>query len=192
MSTAPSRGFTPQEYLELERKAQTKSEFYRGEIRARDTSNVWRTTIGGNILALIWWQLRGRTAKVYSSDMRIKVGRVLAYLYPDVSSLCHQPQFEDEQVDTLTNPQVLVEVLSPTTENYDRGGKFELYWQIESLREYLVVAQDRVFVEHHARQDDGSWRLVDYRDKDDELLLDSIDCRLRLADVYEKVEFPTK
>lgn len=190
MSAVPTKRYTPQEYLELERQAETKSDYCRGEILARDRPNVWRATISGNILAIIWWQIRGQIVEVYSSDMRATVPRRSFYTYPDVSAVRGEPQFDDEYHDTLVNPQVLVEVLSPTTEDYDRGGKFELYRQIESLREYIVVAQDRVFVEHHTRQDDGSWKLVDFRNKDDQLVSEIIDCRLHLQDVYEKVEFP--
>ena len=190
MSTAPTKKYTPQEYLELERKAETKSYFYRGKIRARPPSNERHCLVAGNLSALIWNQRRDRPCEVFNSDMRVKVDWSGLYTYPDLSALCGDPEFDDEHLDTLLNPTLLVEVLSPSTEDYDRGGKFELYRQIPSLKEYLVVAQDRVFVEHPAKCDDGSWRLVDYRSLEDELTLGSIECRLRLADVYERVEFP--
>lgn len=189
MSTVPTPRYTPQEYLELERKAQTKSEFYRGEIFAMSGASKEHNAIAANVLALIWNQFRGRPCQVYGSDMRVKVDWSGLYTYPDVSALCGEAEFDDEHVDTLLNPQVLVEVLSPSTEDYDRGGKFELYRQLPSLRDYVVVAQDRIFVEHHTRQDDGSWRLVDFRDKSDEIAIEGIDCRLRLEDVYDKVSF---
>ena len=189
MSSVPTKRYTPQEYLELERKAETKSEYYRGEIFAMSGASRVHNLLAGNLFALIWSQLRGRPCVVFSSDMRVKVDWSGLYTYPDLSALCGEPEFDDEQLDTLLNPNLLIEVLSPSTEDYDRGGKFELYRQIPSLQDYVVVAQDRVFVEHHTRSDDGSWRLVDYRSPDDELLLKSIDCRLRLAEVYERVEF---
>ena len=190
MSTVPTKRYTPQEYLELERKAETKSEYYRGEIFAMSGASRAHNRIAMNLSALVWNQLRGRPCDVFGSDMRVKVEISGLYTYPDLSALCGEPQFDDEHTDTLLNPSVLVEVLSPSTEDYDRGGKFELYRQIESLREYVVVAQDRLLVEHHTRQDDGSWRLVDYKDKGGELHLASIECRLRLEDIYDKVEFP--
>ena len=190
MSSVPTKRYTPQEYLALERKAETKSEYYRGEIFAMSGASRIHNLISGNLFALIWNQLRGRACVVFNSDMRVKVDWSGLYTYPDVSALCGEPEFDDEHVDTLLNPSVLVEVLSPSTEDYDRGGKFELYRQIPSLRDYLVVAQDRVFVEHHTRSDDGSWRLVDHRALEDELVLCSIGCSLKLRDIYDKVEFP--
>jgi Uma2 family endonuclease len=121
--------------------------------------------------------------------MRVRVSFAGLYTYSDISAVCGEPEFDDGQFDTLLNPLVLVEVLSPSTEDYDQGKRFELYRQLPSLREYLVIAQDRLFVEHYVRQDDNSWRLTDRDDKSQMLDLASIGCRLLLADVYDKVDF---
>jgi Uma2 family endonuclease len=188
MSTVAVRRLSPQEYLAIERRTQTKSEYYRGEMFAMSGASRQHVAISANILAIIWTQFRGRTCQVYGSDMRVKVEASGLYTYPDVSATCDTPRFDDEHLDTLLNPRVLVEVLSPSTAGYDRGEKFELYRKLESLQEYLVVAPDRVFVEHHVRQDDGSWKLNDYGVASDVVTLASIQCQLPLADVYDKVE----
>lgn len=189
MSTVPVRRLTPQEYLAIERRAPTKSEYYRGEMFAMSGASRQHVRVTGNTFALIWNQLRDRRCEVFNSDMRVKVSFSGLYTYPDASVACGQAEFDDGNFDTLLNPLVIVEVLSPSTEDYDRGKKFELYRQLPSLREYLIVAQDRVFVEHHVRQDDDSWRLTDHSDPAQTLQLSSINCRLPLADVYDKVEF---
>lgn len=189
MSTAPMRRLTPAEYLAIERSAATKSEFHRGEMFAMSGASRNHVRIATNVQGLIWQHVRGKPCEVFNNDMRVKVNASGLYTYPDVSAVCGEPQFEDSHVDTLLNPLVIVEVLSPSTEDYDRGKKFELYRQLPSLREYLVVAQDRVFVEHHARQEDDSWLLTDHSDTARSLYLASIDCRLPLTDVYDKVEF---
>jgi Uma2 family endonuclease len=188
MSTVAVRRLSPQEYLAIERRASTKSEYYRDEMFAMSGASKEHVVISGNIHALLWNQFRGRKCQVYGSDMRVKVEASGLYTYPDVSATCDTPRFDDEHLDTLLNPRVLVEVLSPTTAGYDRGEKFELYRKLESLQEYLVVAQDRVFVEHHVRQSDGSWKLNDYGVASDIVTLASIQCQLPLADVYDKVE----
>jgi Uma2 family endonuclease len=189
MSSVPDRRLTPHEYLAIERRAPTKSEYYRGEMFAMSGASEEHNLIAGNVFGLIWQQFRGRPCKVYSGDMRVKVDFSGLYTYPDVVAVCGDAQFEDEQFDTLLNPLVLVEVLSPSTQGYDRVQKFKLYRQLPSLQEYLIIAQDRLFVEHFARQDDGSWRLTDHHDKSQTLELPSINCRLSLADVYDKVDF---
>jgi Uma2 family endonuclease len=189
MSTVPVHRLTPQEYLAIERLAPTKSEFYRGEMFAMSGASEEHNLIAGNVFGSLWQQFRGRSCKVYSGDMRVKVDFSGLYTYPDVVAICGDSRFEDDTFDTLLNPLVIVEVLSPSTEDYDRGKKFELYRQLPSLREYLVIAQDRVFVEHYVREADDSWRLTDHNDKSHSLELSSISCRLLLADVYDKVEF---
>jgi Uma2 family endonuclease len=188
MSTVPVRRLTSQEYLAIERRAPTKSEYYHGKMFAMSGASRRHVRISTSIVSLLWSQLRDRPCEVYNSDMRVKVSFSGLYTYPDASVVCGQAEFDDENVDTLLNPLVVIKVLSPSTEDYDRGKKFELYRQLPSLREYLVVAQDRVFVEHHVRQDDGSWRLTDHHGISQTLELLSINCCLSLIDVYDKVE----
>ena len=122
--------------------------------------------------------------------MRVKLSRTGLYTYPDVVVTCQKPLFEDDVLDTLVNPQVIIEVLSDSTESYDRGKKFEQYREINALREYLLIAQDRSHIDHFRLNDEGLWSLSDATGLDAQVHLPTIDCRLRLADVYAKVEFP--
>src|SRR6185437_5705408 len=145
---------TLEEYLAMERQAEYKSEYFEGEVFARPGVNRAHSLIAGNVLAELSRALRQRRCEAHGSDLRI---RTLAchYCYPDVSVVCGGPQFLDGQLDTLLNPSLVVEVLSPSTEGYDRGRKFELYQEIESLRDYLLVASDRVHADLYTRQADG-------------------------------------
>jgi len=119
----------------------------------------------------------------------VKVSPTGLYTYPDVIVLCDEPQFSDEQKDTLLNPVLIIEVLSESTKDYDRGGKFEQYRTINSFVEYLLIAQDRPHAEHHVRQGDGSWILPETNSLEDTLQLKSVPCSLRLADIYNKIDF---
>jgi Uma2 family endonuclease len=186
MSTASQPGVTPQEYLARERVAETRSEYVGGRIHAMTGASREHNLIVGNVLAELRAQLRGRPCEVYTGDMRVKVSDTGTYTYPDVVALCGGPEFEDAQVDTLLNPAVIFEVLSESTERYDRGRKFAQYRRLGSLREYVLVSQDRVLVEHFARQGDV-WVLTEFSDLDDSLPLPSLEAALRLGDVYERV-----
>jgi Uma2 family endonuclease len=188
MSAQPKRLLTPEEYLAIERDVQQKHEFYRGEMFAMGGATREHNLINGNIAASLHAQLADRPCELYQNDMRVKVSATGLYVYPDVVVTCQKPLFEDDVLDTLLNPQVIVEVLSDTTEKYDRGKKFEHYRQIESLREYLLVAHDRRHGELFTR-DDGAWRLTEASGLEASIELSAIGCRLNLADVYAKVSF---
>jgi Uma2 family endonuclease len=136
-------------------------------------------------------QLSHRSCEVYQADMRVRVSPSGLYTYPDIAVVCGEPQFEDAELDTLLNPSVLLEVLSESTEDYDRGTKFEHYRQIQSLTDYVLIAQKKPHVEHFHRQPDGRWILWETNSLDDELDLPSIGCQLKLADIYAKVTFPS-
>jgi Uma2 family endonuclease len=142
-----------------------------------------------NIAAELRAQLRSRPCEVYPADMRVKVAPTGLYTYPDVTVVCGDPSFEDEQHDTLLNPTLLIEVLSKSTENYDRGKKLEHYRQLASLMEYVLVAQDKPHVEHYVRQENEGWLLTEVKGLDAKLVLPAIDCQLQLAEVYHKVDF---
>lgn len=187
MSSVPEKLLTAAEYLARERQAEIKSEFYRGEMFAMSGASRQHNLIAGKIVTALNNLLADRNCEVYPSDMRVKVSPTGLYTYPDVSVACDQPQFEDAETDTLLNPLVIVEVLSKSTEAYDRGPKFEQYRQIQSLQEYLLVAQDRVHVELFQRQPDGSWLLREFSALSDHVELNSVSCQLPLADVYHKV-----
>jgi len=189
MSTQPKTYLTPEQYLEIERKAEYKSEYYQGEMFAMTGAREAHNLIAGNLYAGIHTQLRSRACRVYSSDMRVSVSATGLYTYPDISVVCGERQFLDGQMDTLLSPTLIAEVLSPSTEAFDRGRKFEHYRSIESLRQYLLVASDRMHADLYTRQQDGGWLLTPTDGPGGALSLASVDCRIALADIYEKVEF---
>ena len=190
MSAVPKPYLTPQEYLAQERRAETKSEYLRGEVFAMAGASRKHNLIACNVSRELGQQLRDRPCEVYQADMRVKVSPTGLYTYPDVTVVCGEPEFEDAEVDTLLNPTVLVEVLSSTTADYDRGGKATHYRRLTSLQEYVLISQDRPLVEHYARQGPEQWLLTEQHSLDHTLVLASIDCRLPLAEIYLKVRFP--
>lgn len=189
MSTVPKTRLTAEQYLEKERAAQFRSEFYRGEMFAMVGASRKHNLIAGNVSRSIGEQFDGRPCEVYQSDMRVKVNATGLYTYPDVVATCDEPRFEDAHIDTLVNPKVIVEVLSPSTELWDRGKKFEHYRSIPSLRECVLISQDHVLVEKFSINADGEWALRDYRTLEDILVLDSISCQIKLSDIYARIDF---
>lgn len=189
MSSLAKTLYTQEQYLALERSATYKSEYLNGQILAMAGASLEHNTITANFVRVIGNRFTGRPCHVFSSDMRVKVIATGLYSYPDVVAVCGEMHFDDVQRDTLTNPGVIVEVLSPSTEAYDRGEKFVHYRRLGSLAEYVLVAQDRVRVEHYLRQAAG-WVLTEMSDLDSHLNLVSIDCAVSLRDLYDKVEFP--
>ena len=188
MSTQP-KTLTPEQYLEIERRAERKSEYNNGEMFAVAGAKQAHNRLVANLIAGLHRQFRSRPCDVYPSDMRVRVSATGLYTYPDVVAVCGEQRFLDDQKDTLLNPGLLVEVLSPSTEAYDRGRKFEQYKSIESLREYLLVASDRVHADQYTRQADGRWLLTSADCMEDSLTLESVGIQIALADLYEKVDF---
>ena len=178
--------FTPEEYIALERKAHFKSEYFDGHIIAMSGASSKHNLITGDIFYGLYPQLIGHGCDIFISDMRVRPSLGDAYFYPDVVVVCGEPEFEDDTFDTLLNPIVIVEVLSPSTEAYDRGEKFTRYKHIASLQEYLLVSQDKVSVEHHRRHR-TQWMLSHYRTLEDVLRLPSIGCELSLHDIYARI-----
>jgi Uma2 family endonuclease len=188
MSTQPKTLLTPEEYLAIEREAPYKSEYYDGEMFAMAGVRAGHDLIAGNTHGELWSAFRSRPCRAHTSNMRVRtVAR--HYAYPDTSAVCGEPQYLDERRDTLLNPSLIVEVLSPSTEAYERGKKFELYQSIPSLREYLLLTSDRVHADLYVRQDSGLWLLSSVGELDGVLTIKSVAASLRLADLYEKVEF---
>ena len=188
-SAAAQTYLTPEEYLAFERKATTKHEYLNGHIVAMSGASREHNLITGNIFGGLYIQLMERECEVYASEMRVKIHQAASYTYPDVVVVCDEPRFEDDVFDTLLNPTVIVEVLSPSTEAYDRGEKFEHYRQIPSLKEYVLVSQDRVRVDHYLRQGGTQWLLTELDAPEDVLPLISIACDLPLHHIYRRVEF---
>jgi Uma2 family endonuclease len=192
MSSLPKPRFTAEQYLALERQAEYRSEFFHGEIFAMSGASREHNLIAMNVTRELSLQLKGRPCETYASDMRVKVSATGLYTYPEVVVVCGEPQFEDEQVDTLLNPTLLVAVLSPSTEAYDRGQKSEQYRRLRSLREYVLVAQDRPHVEWYARQQDPQWVFSEVSELAGEVHFSSIGCRLALSEMYDRVKFPAE
>jgi len=179
---------TPGEYLELERKSETRNEYIAGRMFARSGSSHGHNLIVGNLLGLLSSQMRRRACEAFAVAMRVKVSMTGMYAYPDIVAVCGEPRLEDAHFDTLLNPQVIVEVLSESTEAYDRGEKFAHYRRLDTLREYVLVAQDKVRVEHYVREGE-QWILSEISDPASTLNLASVDCHVELAAIYEKVDF---
>ena len=179
---------TPEEYLVMEREAAFKSEYRDGKIVAMPGASRQHNLITVNLSSGLHIQLLERGGEVYVNDMRVKVSNTGLYTYPDVVVVCDEPRFDDNHFDTLLNPTVLVEVLSPSTENYDRNDKFLSYQTLESLQEYILVSQNGVHVEQYICQD-GKWILREFRSLDDVLQIASIECELALRAIYAKIKF---
>jgi Uma2 family endonuclease len=181
--------WTREEYLAFERASEEKHEYLAGEIYAMVGASRQQNLIVVNIVTALGVQLKGRPCEIYASDMRVGIPAVGSYTYPDVTAVCGTPEFEDAEVDTLLNPTVIIEVLSPSTEMYDRGRKFQNYRTLASLKEYILVSQDTHRIEQFVRQENEQWLLTDATGPDNRITLPSINCTLALADVYDKVSF---
>ncbi|MCI0421322.1 MAG: Uma2 family endonuclease [Acidobacteria bacterium] len=188
MSTQPKGRYTAEEYLALERAAEYKSEFYAGEIFAMAGASEQHNLIVANLVRELGLQLKKRPCKTYPSDMRLKVAPTGLYTYPDVMVVCGKVWLDDEQQDTVLNPTLIVEVLSPSTESADRGSKSGHYRKLDSLQEYLLVSQVKPHVEHYSRHPDHRWLLSEAEGLQSEIRLSSIDCVLPLSEIYDKVE----
>ncbi|MEZ4658526.1 MAG: Uma2 family endonuclease [Caldilineaceae bacterium] len=182
---------SPQEYLELERKSATKHEYINGWMVEIAGASRKHNLIVGNIIYVVMSQLRGRSGEAYPSDMRICVPATGLYTYPDVTVVADKAELEDAANDILLNPTIIFEVLSSATEGYDRGEKFQNYRTVESLQEYVVVAQDTYHVEHFVRQPNGQWLFSETSSLNETIHLPSVGCDLPLAEIYNKVEIST-
>lgn len=185
---------TPEEYIAFERKAipdadTIRSEYVNGEIISMSGASRTHNLITINISTALHSRLRGSGCETYANEMRVSSPATSSYFYPDVVVVCEEPRFEDDVFDTLLNPILLVEVLSPSTEAFDRGEKFAHYRSLAALREYVLVAQDQMLVEHFRRQE-KQWILTDFRKGEEILSLSSIQCELPLQEIYERVTFP--
>ena len=197
MSNEPKQRMTEQEYLEFERASQLKHEFFRGEVYAMSGASRAHGLIALNIAGEIRNRLKGRPCEVFASDMRVKIDQTGLYTYPDVVACCGEIKFEDGVTDTLLNPQLIVEVLSESTESYDRSTKFRHYQNLEPLKEYVIVSQKDPFVEVYKFVSDRQWTYETASSLEDEVEFESIGCRLKMSDIYDRVDvdedfFPLK
>lgn len=189
MSAIPKTKLTPAEYLEFERKSEERHEYFDGEIYAMSGAKRNHNVIAWNVGGELRQKLKGKKCEAYPADMRVFVPKTGLYTYPDLVVVCGEPQFKDNVFDTLLNPVLLIEVLSETTESYDRGRKFQHYRSIETLREYILIAQDEARIEKYAKTGDGFWVLSEAVGIEAEIEFESIECRVRLAEVYDKINF---
>jgi Uma2 family endonuclease len=188
MSRQPKTYATPEEYLAFEREAENRNEYVNGEIRAMTGASRKHNLISLSIASELRAQLKGKPCEAYATDMRVRVPSANVYTYPDVIVVCGEPKFEDGYLDTLLNPTLLVEVLSKSTEKYDRTIKSDYYRTLESLAEHLIVSQNEYAVEQYTRQADGRWLLTNVRGLESAIELHSVGCVLPLSDIYEGVE----
>jgi Uma2 family endonuclease len=191
MSTVPAKLLTEAEYLALERKAEFRSEFYRGETFAMAGATREHNLINGNCFGVIWQQLAKRGCEVYQNDMKVRISATGLFTYPDVVVACGNLVFADDQRDVLLNPSLLIEVLSESTAAYDCGVKARHYRQLESLQEFLLIDSRVATLEHYVREDADTWRITGVDGLRAVVRLKSIDCELPLADAYAKVQLHT-
>ena len=187
----PEAVFTVEEYFDVEEQSSQKHEYFDSHIIAMAGSSPAHSVITFNLSGIIAPQLRGGPCGGHSSDQRVKISGTNDYVYPDLTIVCGEPQFDEQQRATLINPTVIIEVLSPSTQAYDRGDKFVAYRTLDSLRDYLLVSQDSLRVEHFARQSEDAWLLRDYQKPEDECVLTGAQVRLKLSEIYDRVEFDT-
>jgi Uma2 family endonuclease len=184
--------FTPDEYLAFERGTDARHEYLDGHVYAMAGESLEHSRICVNLSGELRAQLKGRPCEVLSANMKVVANVESLFAYPDLSVVCGEPRFHDERKDVLVNPIAIFEVLSPSTEAYDRGEKFLRYrTQISTLQEYILVSQEKPMVEHFTRQTDGTWVSVVVSGLSENLYLASIECRLALEEIYSRVVFPT-
>lgn len=192
MSALPKHKYSLEEYLEMDRQSEARLEYWEGEIFDMSGVQEEHAEIETNLIAYLKHRLVPRGCRIFPANMRIKVPSLLPYRYGDTSALGGQAQFEKiSSVDVLTNPALIIEVLSESTEGYDRGDKFSHYKSIPSFCEYLLIAQYRPHVTHYVKQDDDSWNQREYNDLIEVVRLVSVACEITLQEIYEQVTFPT-
>ncbi|MBI3654382.1 MAG: Uma2 family endonuclease [Acidobacteria bacterium] len=190
MASNPKQHFTPEEYLELERQADFKSEYLDGQIYAMAGASPAHSAITFNLYGEVNPQLRSTSCRGFSNDTKVRSSYSGLYSYPDLSVVCGEPIFLDDKGEVLLNPKVIFEILSPSTEAFDRGAKFLRYQILESFTDYVLIAQDEPRVEHFIRQEDGSWRYVVVKGLENTLHIAAINCTIALAGLYNKIKFP--
>ncbi len=189
MSAIPKALLTEEEYLRIERAAAKRSEFYHGEMFAMAGASLSHVEICGNLLYELKGRLRGGQCRVFSHDLKVRIKATELYAYPDLVLACGGLQFQDDHNDVLVNPQIIIEVLSKSTEAYDRGPKFNHYQQIPTLKEYILVSQHTPRVERFERNTNGKWELTTYSGNEATFEFGSIDGKVALADIYKDVVF---
>ena len=190
MHPMPRRLFTEEEYLAIERASEFRSEYLDGEIYAMSGARRPHCLIASNLSGLFYNQFRGRPCEFYVNDMRVRVDDGRLYAYPDLVALCGEARMLDDHGDNLLNPQLIIEILSPSTASFDEGEKGNRYRQLESLTDYLLVHQKQMLVRHWSRQEKHRWVVVDYEQPTDQVHMEALRVVIKLSDIYERVVFP--
>ena len=181
--------YSLEEYLALEETAEYRSQYYQGEIFGMAGGSLDHNRIAGNLFDSLRRNLKGKNCEVFMSDMKIWIEAVQLFTYPDLIVICDRPELYQNRDDTVTNPLLLVEILSESTKNYDRGEKFKFYRAIPSLQEYVLIDQYRIHVEQFALNEARKWVLTEYLRENEIMKFSSIDLQIRLSELYERVEF---
>jgi Uma2 family endonuclease len=181
---------SPEEYLELERVSETRHELLDGDVYAMAGESLSHSRVCINLARESGSKLKGRSCEPLSPNMKVRTSNASLFAYPDLTIVCGEPRFHDSKKDVLVNPTVIFEVLSPSTEKYDRTTKFQRYRMgNETLTDYILVSQEKPFVEHFTRQTDGDWRYRSFSNLSDSFEIESVECSLSLAEIYDRVEF---
>ncbi len=188
----PTRYYTPEEYLELEEKAEYKHEYRNGKIIPMTGGTTNHNKIALNFAAYFKFSLKGQGYDVYIGDVRLWIPRYRQYTYPDVMVIKGQPLYAEKGTTTVMNPCLIVEVLSNSTQNYDQGDKFMYYRSIPEFNEYILIAQDRYYVMQYAKNSEAKWVLSEYEREESVLSLNSISFQIAFQDLYEGVNFEDK
>jgi Uma2 family endonuclease len=189
MTTQTVTHVTPDEYLAAERLSEYRSEYLDGEVFPMTGGSVNRVQISFNLILELGTQLRARPCRVLGMDLKVRLPDSRKFFYPDVVAICNELQYHDDRRDIILNPDLVIEVLSPSTEAFDRGAKFEAYRTIESLKEYVLVSQEKPLIEQYVRGEGGDWTFKAVEGLESSLSLPSIECTLNLSAVYDKVDF---
>jgi Uma2 family endonuclease len=183
------RYYTPEEYLALEETAEYKSEYHDGVIIPMTGGTTNHNRIAGNIYVELKLALKGQNYDIFIGDVRLWIPRVRRFTYPDVMVIAGQPEYHDNRKDTITNPQIIIEVLSKSTKGYDRGDKFSYYKTIPTFQEYILIEQTKIAIEQYSKQSNKRWSYTEYDEEDSVLVFSRFQAEVPLVDIYEKVDF---
>lgn len=189
LQTTEQRYFTEEQYLALEETAEYKSEYLDGEIIPMTGGSTNHNQIAGNLYIALSLALKRRNYRIFIGDVRLWIPKVRLYTYPDVMVIFGLPEYRNNRTDTITNPQVIVEVLSKSTKNYDRADKFTFYKTLPSFREYITIDQTKIKVEQYSKTENKRWLYCEYDEEDTALVFNSFELEVPLSDVYEQVNF---
>jgi Uma2 family endonuclease len=191
MQALEEKLYSPEEYLQLEETAAFKSEYHHGRIIPMTGGSTNHNQLAGNIYAALRTALKGQDFKLFIGDVRLWISAVHLYTYPDVMVIAGQPVFHADRNDTVVNPAVIIEVLSKSTQNYDRGGKFTAYRSIPEFCEYLLIDQYTIHVEHYVKTANKQWSFTEYDAEDERISLSTLPLEILFVDLYDQVEFET-